>query len=161
MTSHSDKVLGSLEAPAVTLLRLGGGGADVLGVLHLNGRPIAVTLELAWRNNARNVSCIPLGRYRCVRTVSPRFGDTFAVVGVPDRSGIVFHAGNTAADTQGCILLGAAYGEPRANGMRTVVGSRVARDRFRRELEGVREFWLDVTTLPDVPAVIAAAVGVR
>lgn len=152
MTSPSTKRL-----ETVTLLRLGGGGDDVLGVLHFRGQPIAVTLELAWRNNARNVSCIPLGRYRCVPTVSPRHGVTWQVMDVPNRSGILFHAGNAAPDSEGCILLGAAFGVPGPNGMRTVIGSRIALERFRRELGAVGDFYLDVLTLPDVPAVIAAA----
>ena len=125
----------------------------------MNGRPIAVTLELAWRNNARQLSCIPLGTYRCVRTVSQRHGETFEVIGVPNRSAILFHAGNAAPDSLGCIILGAALGPNRPNGMRTVIGSRIARDRFRRELEGVRDVWLEVTRLPDVDQVIAGVLG--
>lgn len=155
----STKTLGSAEAPAVVLLRLGGSVVDVLGVLHVNGRPIAVTLELGWDNNARGVSCIPLGVYRCAATVSQRHGATWEVLGVPGRSGILFHAGNAASDSRGCILLGAALGETRAGGARTVVGSRIARDRFRSTLEGVRDFWLSVERLPDAGAVIDAMVG--
>lgn len=148
-----------LEAPLAQLVRLGGGEHDVVGVLLVRGRAIAVTLELAWRNNKRAVSCIPLGRYLCRAVVSQTHGETFELTGVPDRSAILFHAGNDATDSQGCVLLGAALGVARANGMRTVIGSRIARDRFRAELKGVTSFWLEVTALPDSSAVIAAAVA--
>lgn len=158
MSSPLTKTLGSREAPALVLVRLGGGSHDVAGVLNLFGRPIAVTLELAWRDNERSVSCIPLGVYRCRRVNSPTHGDTFEVLDVDGRSAILFHVGNKADDSRGCILLGAAMGVPRENGARTVMGSRIARDRFLAELEGVTECWLSVTTLPDVSAVIDAMV---
>lgn len=145
--------------PVVQLLRLGGGAHDVVGVLYVAGRAIAVTLELAWRDNKRGVSCIPLGSYRCVRKVSPRHGETFEVLGVPDRSAILFHAGNDATDSRGCVILGASFGPPRDNGMRTVLGSRIARERFAAELAGVDAFQLEVTTLPDVSRVIGELVG--
>jgi hypothetical protein len=159
MSSSLTEPLGSSEAPLVTIVRVAGSDHDVAGVLNVRGRTIAVTLELAWRDNARAVSCIPHGRYLCKRVQSPKHGDTFEVTGVPGRSAILFHAGNVATDSQGCVLLGAAMGPTRDNGMRTVLGSRIARDRFRQELAGVPAFWLEVTTLPDVPAVVGALTG--
>lgn len=71
--------------------------------------PIAVTLELPWRNNKRQVSSIPQGVYLCKRVLSPKFGDTFEVTGVKGRSSILFHGGNTTADTLGCILVGRGF----------------------------------------------------
>jgi len=82
------------------------------GMFCVDGRPICMTLELAWRNNEPWVSCIPPGHY-AVKTghQSPTFGWTWRVVDTPGRSDILFHAGNTAADTKGCILLGKAIAE--------------------------------------------------
>lgn len=65
---------------------------------------ICVTIEPPWRDNSRSVSCIPVGFYSLVRVVSPRFGVTFSILNVPSRSGILFHKGNSVADTRGCIL---------------------------------------------------------
>jgi hypothetical protein len=45
-----------------------------------------------------------------VLTISPRFGRTWEVKDVPERSNILFHQGNTARDTEGCILVGGKYG---------------------------------------------------
>lgn len=74
-----------------------------------------VTLELPWRDNRRNVSCIPEGRYRVEWSRSGRFGEVYRVLDVPGRSGILIHPGNWAgdrfmrmmSDVEGCILLGA------------------------------------------------------
>ena len=71
--------------------------------------PFAVTLENPWFDNERNVSCIPDGRYGCEHVDSPRFGSTWEVANVPDRTHILFHKGNTHVHTQGCILVGEQF----------------------------------------------------
>lgn len=70
-----------------------------------DGNRICRTLELPYRDNCRNVSSIPPGCYRiCVVDCSK--GRCIHVVGVPNRSGILIHSGNTPSDTRGCILVG-------------------------------------------------------
>ena len=65
------------------------------------------TLEDPWLENAPNVSCIPLGTYDCIMSMSARFGKMMPqLLNVPGRTGIRIHGGNTDADTEGCILLG-------------------------------------------------------
>lgn len=84
--------------------------AATLGVLIApDGVPLALTIERPWRNNEHSVSCIPSGSYTCRRVISPRFGETFEVTSVPDRTHILFHKGNTIRDTQGCIIVGAEF----------------------------------------------------
>lgn len=72
-----------------------------------NGKTLS-TLEPSWNNNKENISCIPDGIYHCSITQSPRYGKVYEVKDVPNRSHILFHSGNWAKDTQGCILLGLA-----------------------------------------------------
>ena len=79
------------------------------GVLINEGIPFALTLERPWLENMPNVSCIPAGHYKAVRHHSPRFGDTFWIQDVPGRAEILFHKGNVAADSHGCILIGESF----------------------------------------------------
>lgn len=64
------------------------------------------TLELPWLENKKAVSCIPVGEYLMVWGWSPRFKKNFWRIGVPGRTGILIHKGNTLKDTSGCILVG-------------------------------------------------------
>ena len=83
---------------------------STIGELFLNGERICDTLENPWVDNQRNVSCIPEGVYP-VRLRLPRESGTrdylhLLVQEVPNRDWILFHRGNTAKDTSGCILVG-------------------------------------------------------
>jgi len=92
------------------LVRVSEYNGATCGVLVIDDCPEFVTLEDAWRDNERLISCIPQGRYKIKLHRSPKFGLTYQVMDVPERSHILFHAGNTHKDTHGCILLGMQYG---------------------------------------------------
>ena len=83
---------------------------STIGQLYLNGELFCDTLENPWKDNAKNISCIPEGEYD-VRLRLPRESATreyihLLVKEVPNRDWILFHRGNTAKDTRGCILVG-------------------------------------------------------
>lgn len=83
---------------------------SVLGKLYCNGEFIAHTLELAWKNNEKSISCIPQGDYDCkvrYRNESASYDYVHLIVqDVENRSYILFHRGNYPSDTKGCILTG-------------------------------------------------------
>ena len=96
---------------------------NVLGSLFMGAEHVYYTLERPWLNNRRSVSCIPVGEYKGAVQYSPRFKALLPeLLDVPGRSQILIHAGNTEADTQGCILLGMG----RDDVARTIQSSRVA-----------------------------------
>jgi hypothetical protein len=94
----------------LTLLRVGSSDHGTFGVLREGAIPFAVTMEPPWTNNEQRMSCIPPGRYVCRRVQSQKFGETFEVTDVPGRSHILFHAGNTLDDTEGCIMVAEEFG---------------------------------------------------
>lgn len=68
-------------------------------------------------------TCIANGKYEVVVNWSDRFKKSMPLlIGVPGFSGIRIHCGNTAADTEGCLLVGSS----RENDV--VRGSRLAFD---------------------------------
>lgn len=79
-----------------------------LGSLYVDGVRFAETLEDAIRDvKVAGQTAIPAGLYRVAWSWSPRFQRaTPEVLDVPGFTGIRFHGGNRAADTEGCILVG-------------------------------------------------------
>ena len=112
------------------------------GVMLDDNLPFAVTLEREWIFNQKGVSCIPNGNYTCRRVDSPKFGNTFEVTNVLNRSEILFHKGNIRDDSHGCIILGEQY-EP-IMGKNGVVSSGKAFEEFLKRTEGIDEFILHV-----------------
>lgn len=76
----------------------------MFGELRLERELIAITLE---DPPTEGKGPIPTGTYRVVLSYSDRFQALLPeLLGVADRTGIRIHAGNTKADTTGCILVG-------------------------------------------------------
>ena len=105
---------------------------STLGELFLDGERFCDTLELPWKDNQRGVSCIPIGEYK-VRFRYPRESATreylhLLVKDVPNRDYILFHRGNSAKDTRGCILVGQGSQHNKVN------NSTLAMDLLMREL---------------------------
>lgn len=86
------------------------------GRLSVDGKPECFTLEDTLREIAgvavsvwkvQNKTAISAGRYRVTEELSGRFGpDTMTVQGVPGFTYVRIHGGNTAEDTDGCIIVG-------------------------------------------------------
>lgn len=79
-----------------------------LGGLFNNGQLLCYTVEDAVRDEKiYGKTAIPYGTYQIIITMSQRFKVLLPLLlAVPNYEGVRIHAGNTAADTDGCILPG-------------------------------------------------------
>ena len=85
-----------------------------IGEFVHEGVHLCYSIELPWRNNISNMSCIPVGEYDCEIVQSPRFGRVYHVKDVSKRSHVLIHSGNYAGNSElgykthshGCILPG-------------------------------------------------------
>lgn len=82
------------------------------------------TLELPWKDNERKVSCIPEGEYKVVPRWSAKFKEHFHILDVPNRTWILFHAGNYRTQIEGCILVGSGLVDINGDGYLDVTNSR-------------------------------------
>lgn len=72
-------------------------------MLH-NGESVCFTIELPWKNNEKNISCIPEGKYSVLVRCNKEFGWHLILTGVLDRDGILIHPANDALkELKGCI----------------------------------------------------------
>lgn len=104
----------------IILERIETSDQGTFGKIRINDK-IYFTLELPWRDNITDRSCIPCGLYECNFTLSARFKRLMYLVGgVNGRSGIRIHSANLAGDKyngkglraqlNGCIALGEKVG---------------------------------------------------
>ena len=105
---------------------------STIGTLYINGERFCDTLELPYINNERSISCIPAGEYK-VRLRTARESATrdylhLLIQDVPNRDWILFHRGNSAADSRGCVLVGQSREQDRVN------NSRLAMDLIVKEI---------------------------
>lgn len=105
------------------------------------------SLERPWRNNEKDVSCIPPGVYQCLIVDSPKFGKVYGVTGVKDRTSVLIHAANWVRQLQGCVALGNAVGV--VLGINGIMGSRDAVARFMADLDN-ESFTLTIAWEPDI-----------
>jgi hypothetical protein len=124
---------------AIRLVRDDQNDVRTLGAMFDGSERICETLELPWRGNKHNVSCIPFGTYECRLAYSPSHKrDLYWIHGVPERDSVEIHIGNTVLDTKGCILVG----KEREKDM--VVHSREAFNKFMAHMGGAN-FILSIT----------------
>jgi hypothetical protein len=109
--------------------------ASTIGELSVNGQFECYTLEDKVRPaKIAGKTAIPPGRYELIISFSQRFQRPLPLLlNVPNFEGIRIHSGNTAANTEGCILVG------ETKSANFVGQSRVAFDRLFEKLKGASE----------------------
>ena len=81
----------------------------IAGELYVDGSHFAYTCEDAERLGPKvpGQTAIPAGRYKLTLENSPKYGPgTPTINDVPGFTHIRIHAGNSEADTEGCLLVG-------------------------------------------------------
>jgi hypothetical protein len=109
---------------------------ETTGCLYVFSGDISVfncnTIELPWKDNNQNTSCIPEGTYDVIKTISPTKGKgmIFLLKDVPNRTAIEIHIGNYVTgnhiDTEGCILPGMRFVDINNDGSIDVADSSIA-----------------------------------
>lgn len=100
------------------------------------GETSMATIERPWLDNQRNISCIPNGEYLCkylASSTSGKYKGVYHLQAVPNRSGILIHAGNFMEHSTGCIILGMRSGI--LSGRQAVLSSRSAIKKLREFFE--------------------------
>jgi len=131
--------------------------AGTFGKLILNkGEWSCSTGELTWKNNDHGLSCIPTGTYHCKWINSPKHGECYQIMDVPDRSMIEIHAANFMGDINkinpstdshyisqllGCIALGRSVGV--LDGQMAILKSKETIADFDRRMGG-NDFTLEI-----------------
>lgn len=96
----------------LVLKRQGSTEESTIGELYVDGVLECYTLEDVVRSGSKvyGQTAIPVGTYEVIITMSPRFKRKLPLlVKVPGYEGIRIHPGNTANDTEGCILVGTGH----------------------------------------------------
>lgn len=131
---------------ALALLRIETSERGTFGRLVIPGGSTLHTLELPWKDNAPDISCIPAGTYRLKRRFSAKHGyELFGIEDVPGRTDVELHIGNFLKDTLGCVLLGLGRTAT------AIERSTEAFHRFMDAMTGIDEIEIDITWAPGLP----------
>ena len=118
------------------------------GILYLikDGKIIfdCKTLELPWLNNNRRISCIPAGKYKAIKHVSPKFGNCLWIKNVPNRSEILIHPANYVHHLLGCIALGNKHIDINRDGLMDVANSKTTVNKLLNLIDG-KEIEVEIT----------------
>jgi len=126
---------------------------QIIGSFQIKGQEICKTLELPWKNNARSISCIPLGTYNVTKEPPIPANDIhgrkerpywhFRFHNVPGRSGVLIHKITYVSGLKGCVGTGFATKDLNGDGLPDMIRSgdalaelvKVLPDQFKLTIE--------------------------
>jgi hypothetical protein len=97
------------------------------------------SLELPWKDNERNISCIPDGRYPIVPRFSERFKNHLHILNVPSRDLILIHEANFVHQLRGCIAVGDTRLDMNGDGLKDLTNSVRTKNRLLEFITGPTE----------------------
>jgi len=103
-----------------------------------------VTIEPPWKENEKNVSCIPCGDYKVKHRISEKYGKHLTLIGVTNRTYILLHWGNYYYNTEGCIIVGNKHRDINADGNLDVVNSKKTFNKIMQLLKTETEINLKI-----------------
>lgn len=116
------------QGPKAILTRINDNGIQTTGVFDMYNEgknSICYSLELPWKDNKQNASCIPKGTYKCSIYNSTKYGKVYQIKNVFGRTGILIHSGNFKDQTKGCVLLGSELRDINKDGQKDVTNSKL------------------------------------
>jgi hypothetical protein len=134
----------------VKILRLWNDGNQTTGTLIVyndKGQPIfgSLCIERGDRNNQKNISRVPSGKYRLVYEWSPRFKQNlWELKGVPNRSECKIHPSNFWDQLNGCIAPGVKLKDLDKDGYYDVTQSKPTTAAFQMALKGMNETTIEI-----------------
>ncbi len=116
-----------------------------IGKLYIDGNFECYTLEDLVRTvKIAGITAIPTGQYSVIIDMSNRFKRLLPLlVNVPNFAGVRIHPGNTAADTEGCILVGTGVA---ADGG-SIVNSRIAFNSLFDKMQAADKITLEIVNV--------------
>ena len=123
-----------------------------IGKLYIDEEYFCDTLEDTYRNLSNlsqeskvyGSTAIPNGLYKIILSISKRFKKILPeILDVPNFDGIRIHSGNTAKDTEGCILVG----RNKFRGM--LIESRITLDSLMNKLQDQDDITIEVNIIRD------------
>lgn len=134
--------------PEFHIDRLSDDGRATLGhLIDGDERVLCKTVELPWKGNRHDVSCIPPGEYFAFRRPNAETRhdyDVFELEQVPGRQNIQIHIANVPHELRGCIAVGTGFGTF-PGGERGVVASRDAYALWMQRNEGINRIKVTIT----------------
>ncbi len=116
------------------------------GTLTLNGHFVCFTLELPWKENKRNISCIPEGKYELKASYSNELQNHLEIMDVFGRKHILIHPANNAIEQ----LRGGIAPVKQLTGIGKGLYSRLAMEKllsiFHQTMEGNEKIMLNINS---------------